>query len=193
VGDTARIGQGVFRHFAHFVGVLLGIESTGVMNIAKARAVAAGNFPTHRERIEGVATSVGFVFALHVAEGVHEGDGDVGENGGAARGDLVLGESGDEAGEEDGDVGGGAELVEISDEVGDGVLFGLVAVTEERIRSGGRGAAAAAGRGGVSAAWKRIERRRCEIAFHFGPRMEEIGVYPGVFCKECGRERKEKR
>jgi hypothetical protein len=55
------------------------------------------------------------VFALERAEGVHEGDGDVGEDGGAAGGDFVAREHAEQAGKKNGDVASGAKVLEIAD------------------------------------------------------------------------------
>lgn len=44
----------------------------------------------------------------------------------------------------------------------------------------------------MGAAWERIERSRCEIAFHFGPRMEEIGGVPQYFLQRVRKRKKGK-
>lgn len=192
MGGEAVFGEGGFRFLAHIIGVLLGVKGAGVMNVDESLGTRPWNSPGIGKGVKAGATGVGFVFPLHGAEGVHQGDGDVGENGSAARGDLVFGESGDEAGEKDGDVGGGAELVEIADKVGEGVFLGLVAETEWGIGAGGRGAATAAGRRGVGAAWERVRRGSWEIAFHFGPRIKEIGGVPRCFLQRVRKGKKGK-
>ena len=59
------------------------------------------------------------------AVGVEELVGDVGKDGGAARGDAAFGDEGEEAGEELADVGAGGELGEFGEEVG-GEVFRIV-------------------------------------------------------------------
>ena len=78
------------------------------------------------------------MFLLEGAEAVHQGDGDVGEDGGAACGDLVFGEGEDEARKKDGDVSDGVELREVADELGAGTFLGTMAVAEGGIGAGSR-------------------------------------------------------
>jgi len=59
--------------------------------------------------------------AVDCGEGAEELIGDVGEDGGAARGDFLLGEKEEKAGEEVVDGDGGTELLEIGGEGGGGV------------------------------------------------------------------------
>ncbi len=58
------------------------------------------------------------VFAVNGAVGVEELVGDVGQDGGAARGDPAFGDEGEEAGEEFVDVDAGIEVGEFGQEVG---------------------------------------------------------------------------
>jgi len=76
---------------------------------------------------------------------MHEGDGNVREDGGTAGGDFVAGENTEEAGKKNGDVADGAKILEIADERGGGVFFWQVAGTGKgfeawrpRSDSGGR-------------------------------------------------------
>ena len=78
------------------------------------------------------------MFLLEGAEAVHQGDGDVGEDGGAACGDLVLGEGEDEARKKDGEVCDGAELREVADEFGAESFLGTAAMAEGGIGAGSR-------------------------------------------------------
>jgi len=123
---------------------------------------------------------------------MHEGDGNVREDGGTAGGDFVAGENTEEAGKKNGDVADGAKILEIADERGGGVFFWQVAGTGKGFEAGGRGATAAAGGVGVGAAWERIERWSCVVTFHFGPRVEEIGGVPRCFLQRVRKGKKGK-
>lgn len=107
------------------VGVLLGILVwRGVV------AVWAGH-------IEDDLGGFGICFFGDGGEGAEELVGDVGEDGGAAGRDFVLGEEEEQAGEEVVDLGGGGEVVEVGGE-GGGDFDGVVLVCRERRVSGAK-------------------------------------------------------
>ena len=101
----------------------------------------------------GVFRVVVFGFFVHGGEGAKELVGDVGQDGGAARGDAILGEKEEKAGEEVVDRGRGFEFTQAGGESGGEIgrlalIFGEfgVAGTEARISvSGGQAAALAIG------------------------------------------------
>jgi hypothetical protein len=154
LGRLAGSGAGIFGDSAHSVCVSLGKIGAGLVRVTERRPVGTGDIPRNWKRIETVTIGIRLVLALQRAKSVHEGNRDIGKDGRSTGGNFAAGETAEKAGEKDGDVGGGAELVEVTDEAGGGVFLGLVAVAVERIRSGGGGAAAAAGGVGVSAAGK---------------------------------------
>jgi hypothetical protein len=73
---------------------------------------------------EGFVFEVDGLFAFDALVRVEELVGDVGEDGGAARGNAAFGDEGEETGEELADVHGGIELGELGEEVG-GEVFGV--------------------------------------------------------------------
>jgi hypothetical protein len=189
--DTV-LGQGCFGFLAHIIGVLLGVKGASVANVLEARKARTRHFPSPGKRIESICADRGFVFALEGTQGVHEGDGDVRENGGTAGGDFVARELAEQTGKKHGDVADGAKVLEIADEGGGGVFWWPVTGTKLGFEAGGGGTATAARGVGVSAALERIWRWRCEIAFHFGPRMEEIGGVPRCFLQRVRKRKKGK-
>jgi hypothetical protein len=124
---------------------------------------------------------------------VHEGDSDVGEDGSAAGGDLILRERGDETREKEGDVADGSEFRKVADERGGGILFWQVAMAVGRFEAGGGGTATAAGRRSVSAAWERVERGSFGFAFHIDPRFRSCGGCTRVFFVKSAEEKERKR
>ena len=118
----------------------------------------------------------------------------MGENGGTARGDAVLGQEGVEVVEGVVDALSGLEALEIVAEVGEMIggflfqLFGVMLWTENRTWIGDRESASATtcraigatnGKSdGISSLW-----------FHFGPRSG-VGMAPAVvfFDAECGND-----
>jgi len=151
VGFQAALVQGLFGLVAHLVGVDLGEVGAGVINVYEIGAMGAGHFPGPGKRIEAGFSHLTEMFLLEGAKTVHQGDGDVGEDSGAAGGDLVPGEGEDEAGEKDGEVADGAEFAEVADELGGGVFLGAVAMAEGRSADGvfaGRGPLGSGGRRG---------------------------------------------
>jgi len=142
--DTV-LGQGLFGFLAHIVGVLLGVEGASVVNVLETRKARTRHFPSPGERIEFVCAGRGCVFALEGTEGVHEGDGNVRENGGTTGGDFVAREHAEQTGKKYGDVADGAKILEITDQGGGGVFWWPVTGTKLRFEAGGGGAAAAAG------------------------------------------------
>jgi len=195
VGGPWRLagsGAGIFGDSAHPVCVALGKIGAGLVRVIENRPIGTGDIPRNRKRIESVTIGIRLVLALQRAKSVHEGNRDIGKDGSSTGGNFAAGETAEKAGEEDGDVGGGTKLVEIADEAGGGVFFWLVAVAEERVRGGGRRAATASRGEGVGAAWERTKRSRCEIAFHFDPRMEEIGGVPRCFLQRVRKGKKGK-
>ena len=74
---------------------------------------------------EGAVCKVASVLAVDGVVGVEELVGDVGEDGGAARGDAAFGDEDEEAGEEKFYIEGGIEFGELGEEIG-GEVFGVV-------------------------------------------------------------------
>ncbi len=70
---------------------------------------------------------------LDGGKGAEEEARDIGDGGGASRGDAVLGEEGQEPGEDPVDFGGGGELEEIADEVGGGSKGGVLARLKPKV------------------------------------------------------------
>jgi hypothetical protein len=172
-----RLGKRLFRDLAHIVGISLSIEGAGVVFIDEAGIAVVRDGPAYGQRVESGAIAASIFFALELSERMHQGNGDVGEYGGAASGNFPAGDGADQAREEDGNVGSGTELVKIADKTGGGVLLGLMGGAEGGAGRGG-GPAAAAGGGGVRAAWSHLNL---------------LGGYPSDFAEECGRERKKTR
>ena len=161
VGGPWRLagsGAGIFGDSAHPVCVALGKIGAGLVRVIENRPIGTGDIPRNRKRIESVTIGIRLVLALQRAKSVHEGNRDIGKDGGTPGGNFTSGETAEKAGEEDGDIGGGAKLVEVTNEAGGRIFLGLVAGAEKRIRSRGRGAATAARGVGVSAAWARVGR-----------------------------------
>jgi hypothetical protein len=110
----------------------------------------------------------GLVF--HGRDGPKELVGDVGQNGGATRGDTVFGEEKEKTGEKVVDGGCGLEFGDAGGEGGGqirgapGGLDRTVTAAKKRRRAGGRASAAAAGGGAVLTAGKVNG-----YVFHFGP------------------------
>jgi hypothetical protein len=130
----------------------------------------------------------GFVFRALVAKFLMEGDcalaeledqAEVGVVGRLFGSKPALNAEEGDTGEEVVDLFRRGESAGGCGEFGGGERFGLGLVSGAERGIGGGGAAATAGERGVSAAWERIERSRCGIAFHFGHRMEEIGEKKG--------------
>jgi hypothetical protein len=125
-------------------------------------------------------------------ERAEEQAADVGENGGTARGDAVLGQEFVEVAEGMVDALGGLEVVEIPGE-GDVkiggfllLLFGTMLGTECGVRAGSGETTLAAG-GSAMLAPGREQRGVNSLQFHFGSPWEGEGYpTPGVFAKECG-------
>jgi hypothetical protein len=129
-------------------------------------AVGPGESPTHG-RFD--ASLFGFVFRACVAKFLVEGDGalteledqaEVGVVGRLFGSEPALDAEEGDAGEEAVDLFRSGESASGCGEFGGGERFelGLVVLAERGIEFGGRGAAAATGRVGVSAAWERIWR-----------------------------------
>jgi len=121
---------------------------------------------------------------LDDGDGTEDLVGDVGEDGGASRGDAVLGEEQEQAGEEIVDGGGGGEFFQARGEGGGEVGFGLsgesgMEAAEFRPGCGDRQAAAAAGRTPI------VTARRFSIAgvlLHLDLDCGEGGTpHPGCF------------
>jgi hypothetical protein len=116
--------------------------------------------------------------------------GDVGEDGGAARGDAAFGDEGEEACEELADVVGGVEWGELGEEVG-GEVFGVVegvcgndfrdavlGMAEAEAEVGGQtGEAAALAVGIDEGAARGIDFRKCGNGNDGGDRAIECGVH----------------
>jgi hypothetical protein len=153
--DTV-LGQGFLGFLAHVIGVLLGVKGASVVNVFETRKARTRHFPSPRKRIEFICAGRGFVFALEGTKGVHEGDGDVRENGGAAGGDFVAREHAEQTGKKYGDVADGAKVLEIADQGSGGVFLWPVTGTKLGFEAGRGGSAAAAGGVFVSAAGERI-------------------------------------
>ncbi|HXC47498.1 MAG TPA: hypothetical protein VNU20_04340 [Candidatus Sulfotelmatobacter sp.] len=142
--DTV-LGQGFFGLLAHIIGVLLGVKGASVVNVLETRKARTRHLPRPRKRIELICASRGFVFALEGTEGVHERDGNVREDGGAAGGDFIAREHTEQAGKKNGDVANGAKVLEIADQGGGRVFWWPVTGTKLRFEAGGGGTATAAG------------------------------------------------
>jgi hypothetical protein len=97
----------------------------------------AGDIPDNLDW--GVFRSMALVFLLDGGEGTHEQAGDVGQDGGATRGDTAFGEKSKEIGERAIDALGGVEGVASDGEEGaqivGGVLLGVVIVAAGSIRA----------------------------------------------------------
>ena len=114
--------------------------------------------------------------------------GDVGEDGGAARGDAAFGDEDEEAGEELVDVHGGIELGELGEEVGGEILGVFEGVRGERndlfgvaeaeaVMRGQAGEAAALAVGIDEGAARRIVFHWCGHGNDGGDRAIECGVH----------------
>jgi hypothetical protein len=178
VGDQTGFGERFLGNLAHSIGVLLGVEGPSIVLINEGGTAGTSDGPAYGERVEVRGVTAGIPFALELTKRMHQGDGDVGEDGGAASGNFSTGNDADQAGEKDANVRSGIEVIEATDKICGGILFWLMPGAEAGACGGGV-AATAAGGSGVGAMGSHLD-------------LSE-GMYPGNFGEECGRGRKKRR
>jgi hypothetical protein len=159
------------------MGVLLGIEGASIVFIHERLAITWGKMPGYGERIKGGAIRVVSAFAFERTKGVHERDRDVGKDGGTARGNLVLGERGDEARKEDSNITCGAKLFEIADQICGGILCRFVATAKRNVAGSGGGATA-------PSCLSDVVTEGWGLAFHDGT-FRCFGGTPGFLAKSA--------
>lgn len=158
-------------------------------------------------RFGGAVAGVRTEFLFDGGEGAEKQAGDIGDDGGAARGDAVLGEEDEELGEDLVDVGGGGKLAEIAGEVGGevGRVGGWRPKVDVVFAEIGRGvregeAAATAAGVAVQTAGETLRRAQCKqvasgtgvsgFLSHGSLFGEGRGTpHPGLICASVRKER----